>query len=164
MSLLIPLAQLAHGEVRLEGELEPSFLSAELDERRDLVRADRSLAYQITVRRVGASIMAEGWLRTELACECARCLKPFRQAVEIAAWSLILPLEGAEAAPVVNDAVDLTPHVREDTLLALPQHPLCDPECRGLLSAPSGGAKDPDTASSPGGDVSAWAALDRLKL
>jgi uncharacterized protein len=164
MSLLIPLAQLAHQTVRLEGELEPSFLGTALDERVELIRADRPLAYEITVRQIGSSILVEGWLRTELACQCARCLRPFRQAIELAAWSLVLPLEGEEQVPLVNDAVDLTPYVREDTLLALPQHPLCDPECRGLRSAPSGGAKDPDTAGSPGGDVSAWAALDRLKL
>jgi len=164
MSLLIPLAQLAHHAVHLEGDFDPSFLGAELDERRDLVRADRPLAYQITVRQVGSSIMAEGWLRTELACQCARCLKAFRQTIQLAAWSLILPLEGEERVPVTNDAVDLTPYVREDILLALPQHPLCEPGCRGLHSASSGGAKDPNTASSPGGDVSAWAALDRLKL
>jgi len=164
MSLLVSLASLAHGPVRLDGELEPSFLGAALDAHLDLLRVDRGPAYEITIRRVGASLMADGWLRIELSCECVRCLKPFRQVVELAAWSLVLPLEGDDAATVLNDAVDLTPFVREDSLLALPQHPLCDPGCRGLLTAPSEGAKDPDTASPPAGDVSAWAALDRLKL
>lgn len=164
MSLLIPLAQLAHQAVCLEGELEPSLLEAALDDRRDLVRADRPLAYELTVRRLGCSLLVEGWLRTELACECARCLKPFRLKVDLPGWSLVLSLEGEDRVPLVNDAVDLTPYVREDTLLALPQHPLCDPECRGLQTAPSGGTKDPDIAGPDRGDVSAWSALDQLKL
>ena len=53
-----------------------------------------------------------------------------------------LPLEGEEAVSVVNDCVDLTPYVREDILLEFPQHPLCEPECRGLRNASIGKAKN----------------------
>ncbi len=164
MSLIIPLAQLAQQEVRFEGSLGAAELGAGIDTQGDLVRLDAPLEYRLTVRRMGSSLLAEGTLDTEVGCQCARCLAPFRRAVRLDPWSVVLPLEGEEAVPVVQDAVDLTPYVREDTLLALPQHPLCDPECRGLSSKPSTEVKDPDTADSPEGDVSAWAVLDRLKL
>ena len=54
-------------------------------------------------------------------------------------WSIgpvTLPLEGEEEVPVINDCVDLTPYMREDILLAFPQHPLCEPDCGGLQAQP----------------------------
>jgi uncharacterized metal-binding protein YceD (DUF177 family) len=54
----------------------------------------------------------------------------------------------------------LTPYLREDILLALPQHPLCEPECGGLKLPAR--AKDPEKTA--GNTASAWDALDKLKL
>ncbi len=62
--------------------------------------------------------------------------------------------------PVDNDLVNLTPYLREDILLALPQHPLCEPECGGLKLPAR--AKDPEKTA--GKTASAWDALDKLKL
>ena len=42
-----------------------------------------------------------------------------------------MPLEGEEKANVINDLVDLTPYLREDIVLAFPQHPLCRPNAAG---------------------------------
>ena len=56
--------------------------------------------------------------------------------------------------------MNFTPHIREDILLALPQHPLCEPECGGLKLPAR--AKDPEKAA--GNTASAWDALDKLKL
>jgi uncharacterized metal-binding protein YceD (DUF177 family) len=70
-------------------------------------------------------------------------------------WTLHLPLEGADAVPVDNDCVDLTPHAREDMLLEFPQHPLCGEDCRGL-----GENRRENGQSSP----TAWNELDRLNF
>jgi uncharacterized metal-binding protein YceD (DUF177 family) len=56
--------------------------------------------------------------------------------------------------------VNLTPYIREDILLALPQHPLCEPECGGLK--PPASLKDPGEMSEKAS--SAWSELDKLKL
>jgi uncharacterized metal-binding protein YceD (DUF177 family) len=59
-----------------------------------------------------------------------------------------------------GDCVDLTPFLREDILLALPQHPLCSSDCKGLLrkyereAIPGSGRDKP----------SAWSELDKLDL
>jgi uncharacterized metal-binding protein YceD (DUF177 family) len=74
----------------------------------------------------------------------------------------MLELDGPDPVKVQNDVVDLTPYVREDIFLAFPQHPLCDPECRGLVSEPPTGV---ESRSGVGPSMaSAWAALDKLKL
>jgi uncharacterized metal-binding protein YceD (DUF177 family) len=58
--------------------------------------------------------------------------------------------------------VDLTPFLREDILLELPQHPLCKPDCSGLKKPKAGKSKK----NSPGAtaDSSAWSELDKLKF
>jgi uncharacterized protein len=73
-------------------------------------------------------------------------------------------LEGEDKVLVSNDCVDLTPYVREDIVLAFPQHPLCEPECRGLQAAsPNGGRAS--SGENITGDLSpAWAELNKLKL
>jgi uncharacterized protein len=72
-------------------------------------------------------------------------------------------LHGEERVAVVNDCVDLTPYVREDILLEFPQHPLCEPECRGLPKPEIGQAKK-GSGAGPIGPASAWAELDKLNL
>ena len=73
-----------------------------------------------------------------------------------------MPLSGEDKVEVVNDSVDLTPHIREDILLAFPQHPLCKAGCKGLPGAGSvQGKKGRKKADEPS---SAWSELDKLKF
>ena len=67
-------------------------------------------------------------------------------------------------SPVVNDCVDLTPYVREDILLEFPQHPLCDPECRGLPKTSIGKSRNTSGTGKTEVGSSAWAELNKLKL
>ena len=85
--------------------------------------------------------------------------RPVTRELELPDWACHLPLKGDDATPISNDLVNLTPYIREDILLALPQHPLCEPECRGLkLPASVDPGEKSDKASS------AWSELDKLKL
>ncbi|MCZ7638319.1 MAG: YceD family protein [Verrucomicrobia bacterium] len=163
MSLLVHLGNLSRHPAHLCGELDVEELGAG-ETAQDLVRVDTPLRYALEVQAQAAAILVTGRLETEVFCECARCLKAFRRRIVVEGWSVLLPLEGEDRVAVVNDAVDLTPYVREDTLLALPQHPLCDPGCGGLSAAPPPEVKVPDTASQQPGGVSVWAALERLKF
>jgi uncharacterized protein len=99
-----------------------------------------------------------------LDCHCVRCLKPFKYPLKFEDWTALLPLEGEDRVPVVNDLVDLTPSIREDILLAFPQHPLCDPECRGLPKTSIGGNKQTKKTGQVEPKSPAWAELDKLKL
>jgi uncharacterized protein len=103
-----------------------------------------------------------GRLEADLECDCGRCLKTFRETLLVPDFALLLPLEGEDAIKLDGDFADLTPYLREDTLLALPTNPLCKPECRGLARKAS--ARDSRLEASKGEGPSPWAALDQLEL
>lgn len=165
MKFQINLRHLERDDLELAGEAtaEELDLAGVQDE---LVRFERPVRYELTVSRLQESVLVHGRVEAVLRCECARCLKPFDQSIVLDPWDALLPLEGEESVPIVDDCVDLTPHLREDIVLALPQHPLCKPECRGLPVAPikSTGSAGSTRASGELNTQQAWAALDQLKL
>jgi DUF177 domain-containing protein len=162
MPLLFNIRHLEHQAVTLRGELPVAALDlVGVDE---LIQADSPLRHDLVVERHERSILAQGRLGLELRCECVRCLKSFEYRLAFDSWSCLLPLEGEDKVPVSNDCVDLTPYVREDIVLAYPQHPLCEPECPGLLAASPNGAR-PSSGASVAADLpAAWAELNKLKL
>lgn len=162
MSLLVNLAQLARQAVHLEGRIAPA--DWDLDPHDELLAITSPVTYTLTVRKQGKGIFVEGSLRTEITCACARCLKEFRQALVRENLALYLPLEGEDQVTIRHECVDLTPYLREDMVLALPQHPLCEPGCSGLPSAPPGQIQEPGVNRQSPGRLSEWAALDQLKL
>ena len=60
--------------------------------------------------------------------------------------------------------MDLTPYLREDILLALPQHPLCLNDCQGLLREDGPGAQSPASKGLEEDQASPWGDLDKLDL
>jgi uncharacterized protein len=162
MPLLVNVRHLETSEQRLEGELPIAELDLErLDE---LMQPVESMRYQLLVQRIEKGLLVQGQLELPLACECARCLRPFRTVVRLPDYCAMLSWEGEEAVPIRHDCVDLTPYVREDMVLALPQRPLCEPECRGLADRPSFGPEAADGADDSEPPSSAWAKLNKLKL
>ena len=162
MPLLFNIRHLEHTTLTLRGELPVADLDLEgVDE---LIQIMSPLRHDLLAQRHERSILVQGSLRLALKCECARCLKPFGHQLEWADWICLLPLEGEEKVLIQNDFVDLTPYLREDILLAFPQHPLCDPECNGLQHAPPSRDQDPSGASQSNAISSAWAELNKLKL
>lgn len=161
MPLTVNLRHLDEHNLDLEGELPLDEL--DLDTRDEMIRANRPLGYKLEVQKLDSSLLIRGSLRLPLDCQCVRCLRDFTYSLALADWTLHLPLTGEESAPVINDCVDLTPYLREDILLSLPQHPLCKQECRGLENQPAGKTKkvSPDRLPSKSSD---WAELDKLKL
>jgi len=162
MPVLFNIRHLEEKPLFLEGELPVEELElAEVDE---LIHPFQPLVYRLEVQRLEKAILVQGSLRLILRCECARCLKPHRYALELETWAVHLALQGEEKVLINNDCVDLTPYLREDILLAFPQHPLCEPGCKGLeigrndQKQPSGLNREPELASAP------WAELNKLKL
>lgn len=161
MPLVVNLRHLAIRNLVLDGELPVAEL--DIDTRDGVIRVAKPLSYALEVEKLNEGLLIRGQLSLPLACLCVRCLKPFEHRLVIKAWTCHVPLEGEDSAPVVNDCVDLTPWLREDILLELPQHPLCDPQCRGLARTAIGKTKKSGSGSTKA-DSSAWAALDKLKL
>ena len=155
MSLIVNLEDLKEAEVRLEGELPLEIVETEATD--ELIKVGKPLAYELNASLLDDALLVRGQLELPLDCECARCLIPFVHTVSLPDWTLHLPLAGDDAIETINDSVDLTPWVREDTLLGFPQHPLCTPDCSGLKTAgPEGSTAVAETEPSP----SPWAQLD----
>ncbi|HET7623788.1 MAG TPA: YceD family protein [Verrucomicrobiae bacterium] len=162
MPLTVNIRHLENANVRLNGELPVEEL--DLDLRDEMIRAEKPLEYDIEVQKLDNSLLARGSLNLPLQCQCVRCLKSFTYDVELPGWARHLPLEGEDCVPVVNDLVDLTPHIREDILLEFPQHPLCEAGCRGLQNTDSGMSKQSSNPEPVAPEASPWGELDKLKF
>ncbi|MBR4125743.1 MAG: DUF177 domain-containing protein [Victivallales bacterium] len=73
----------------------------------------------------GHDLLVQGSLASQLTAVCDRCDEPF-------AWNLFIESVCHEYEDAFGTTVDLTDDLREDILVAIPQHFLCDEECRGL--------------------------------
>ena len=162
MPLLFNLRHLEEKNLHLKGEMSAADLDLEtLDE---VIHLHEPLSYDLEVQRIEDAVLVQGKLAVTLDCECVRCLKPHRHPLKLADWVCHLPLEGEEPVVVVNDSVDLTPYIREDIVLAFPQHPLCRPECDGMPSIKRQPKKDAGAGAKADTASPAWGALDKLKL
>jgi uncharacterized protein len=159
MPLTFNIRHLEENELVLRGELAVGEL--ELDGWDELIHPRHPLRYDLRAQRLGQAILVQGRLELALDCECARCLKPFQQQILLEPWTVHLPLEGPEKAPIKDDLADLTPYLREDILLEFPQHPLCGAGCGGL---PNRSKEDKAKGASQGDGSSAWSELNKLKF
>lgn len=81
--------------------------------------------YDLLAQLQGRALLVTGKVWTAARLRCSRCLKQFNQQIEAAEFVVHQELQG-------EDFVDLTPSMREDILLQLPQRVLCQPACKGL--------------------------------
>ncbi len=162
MPLCVNLRHLELHELQLEGELSAEEL--DIETRDEMIQIKRPLKYDLEVQNLDSSLLVQGQLALTLSCQCVRCLKPVDFPLQLDDWTIDVPLEGDEAVQVINDCVDLTPFIREDILLEFPQHPLCDPECRGLSNPSVGKAKNKSGTGKAEPGSSAWAELNKLKF
>jgi uncharacterized protein len=162
MPLVVNLRHLEAHSIRLQGRLPVEELDIETHD--EIIQVQHPLEHDLEVQRLEENLLVQGRLRLVLECECVRCLKPIQHCIQLERWACHLPLQGEDCVTVVNDCVDLTPYVREDILLEFPQHPLCDPGCRGLTGTSSGNAKKAAGAGKTKVGSPAWSELDKLKL
>jgi uncharacterized protein len=160
MGLFINLRHLDRDDISLKGELTVAELDLETHD--EMMRANKPLKYHLEVQEMDDGLLLRGKLSLPLDCECVRCLKAFVHKVEFPDWNCLIPLSGEDAVRVDGDTVDLTPFLREDILLGLPQHPLCKPDCGGLKKPSVGKSKK--NSSSDVKTSSAWAELEKLKF
>ncbi len=163
MPLLINLRHLEREPLELEGDLSAEELDLlDLDE---LIKLAGPVSYELQAEQLDDAILVQGRVAVVFQCECARCLKSFKLRPDLENWVCHLPLSGEDAVNISNDSVDLTPALREDILLELPQRPLCKPDCAGLPKTGGGKAKKvapKDGLAATGSDP--WAELNKLKL
>jgi uncharacterized protein len=123
----------------------------------------------LRLEAVMEGVLVTGSARAGLEGECARCLEPISDEVEVRFQELFVyddqdvdPDEELEVSTLQGDLVDLEPLLRDAVVLALPFQPLCQDDCPGLC--PECGARladDPDHAHDAPVDPR-WAALGAL--
>jgi uncharacterized protein len=84
-------------------------------------------------------VLVTGTARAALEGECARCLEPISDEIEVRFQELFVyddqgvdPDEELEVSMLQGDLVDLEPLLRDAVVLALPFQPLCEDDCPGL--------------------------------
>jgi uncharacterized protein len=134
----------------------------ERDLRVDVPLAD--VAVDVSLTSSLDDIVVAGQLRVAWSDECRRCLQPLSRQLVADVEERYAPGGGEDAFPIEHGRLDLAPMVREEVLLAIPDAPLCRPDCAGLC--PTCGA---DLNAGPCGCDRAvrderWAVLDQLRL
>lgn len=90
----------------------------------------------IFTTRTSEGIYISGNLKTATAVVCDRCLIDTQAPVNVSLEELLYyPADAAPAGELTigeDGYVDIAPLVRELTILELPIHPLCKPDCLGL--------------------------------
>ncbi|MGH3751745.1 MAG: YceD family protein [Pseudonocardiaceae bacterium] len=105
------------------------------------------VALDVRLESVVEGVLVSGTVSAPVAGQCARCLDPMADWLEVDVTELFAYPDTAtddttdpdEVSRVVDELVDLEPVVRDAVLLALPQAPLCREDCPGLC--PECGAK-----------------------
>jgi len=156
--VLIPLnlTRLQKKPQRLQGEVPAEDLA--IDPLDELIHINGPLKYTLSADWMDGAALVRGDVVLPVEYECARCLKRFVRPVELKGYALHLPLKGEDAVEVVDDCIDLTPFLREDILLGLPQHPLCRSDCPGIAA----GENEAEKADQSGSSI--WSQLDNLKF
>ena len=123
------------------------------------------LAFDLRIESVSEGVLVSGVAQVTLAGECARCLDPISQGLEVDVQQLYLypgnevEADDDEVGRLVDDMIDLEPLIRDAVVLALPLAPVCRDDCPGLC--PDCGARLDDVGPDHGHDQvdPRWAAL-----
>lgn len=94
----------------------------------------------LTVQAVSEGVLVMGTVTAPASGECARCLQPLTDELELELTELFAypdslteaTTDDDDAYRMVDDTVDLLPVLVDLICLELPQRPLCTPDCAGL--------------------------------
>jgi len=123
----------------------------------------------LRLEAVMEGVLVTGTARATLTGECARCLEPLVDEIDVRFQELFVYEDHAsddeedEVSTLQDDLVDLEPLLRDAVVLALPFQPLCRDDCPGLCTECGARlADDPDHAHEAAIDPR-WAALTELE-
>lgn len=96
----------------------------------------------LRLESVMEGVLVSGTATAELQGECARCLEPFTDRLEVNLQELFVYPDSTtdstadedEVRRLDHDLLDLEPVLRDAIVLALPMTPLCRPDCGGLCA------------------------------
>ncbi len=133
------------------------------------VREGSPVELDLRTEAVMEGVLVTGTARAGLEGECARCLDPLSEEIEVRFQELFVydhkdvdPDEELEVSKLQDDLVDLEPLLRDAVVLALPFQPVCEDDCPGLcVECGARLADDPDHTHGEPVDPR-WAALAAL--
>lgn len=104
------------------------------------VPAGSPVELDLLLESVVEGVLVSGTAAAALVGECARCLDPIADEVEVELTELFAypdstteeTTDDDEVSHLVDDLIDLEQTVRDAIVLALPAAPTCTPDCRGL--------------------------------
>ncbi len=151
----ILLARLAEGGERFKGEDPAEVLELEPD---DVVVSVGPMRYDVMVTPVpGDELLVRGKVGCDVVFRCARCAESFT--MEVAENPYVRSYELQDE----TESVDLTPDMREATLLAFPAYPVCKAACLGLCSKCGKDLNQGSCECGPEPDAR-WGGLDGLEM
>jgi len=105
------------------------------------------LSGRVRLMLMGDGILAQGDLSAELTLPCSRCLESVVVPIDVELEEVFTPtidvITGQAIKPEEDDRalwidehhiLDLSEVLRQDVLVAVPIHPVCREDCRGLCS------------------------------
>ncbi len=106
------------------------------------VRPGTRVGFEMLAESVLEGVLVTGTAQAELAGVCARCLDELSDTLDVEFSELFAYPDSTteettsedEVYRLVDDMVDMEPVVRDAIVLALPQAPLCSPDCQGLCA------------------------------
>jgi uncharacterized protein len=130
------------------------------------VPAGSPVEVELRLEAVMEGVLASGRAWVTLSGECARCLEPLEDDLEVTLQELYVypesDAEEDEASRLEGELLDLEPVLRDAVVLALPFRPVCTPDCPGLcLECGARLQDDPGHAHEESIDPR-WAALSTL--
>jgi uncharacterized protein len=130
------------------------------------VPAGSPVEVELRLEAVMEGVLASGRAWVTLSGECARCLEPLEDDLEVTLQELYVypesDAEEDEASRLEGELLDLEPALRDAVVLALPFRPVCTPDCPGLcLECGARLQDDPGHAHEESIDPR-WAALSTL--
>ncbi len=152
--LLVNVENLPPEGLERQGYVSAEELEFPADERFSLAR---EVHVDLFISCVKKGILCQGRINAQLSCTCDRCLTSYHSAVALSDICHLFE-------DFAEDILDLTYAVREDILLAVPQHNLCSTSCRGLCPMCGQNLNEHDCgcSRSSGETPDVWRALDQL--
>ncbi|HLL67125.1 MAG TPA: DUF177 domain-containing protein [Micromonosporaceae bacterium] len=125
----------------------------------------------LRLQSVSEGVLVSGTVRTRVAGECGRCLRPVSDAIAVDVQELYAyehsttdeTTDEDEVGRLHGDLIDLEPALRDGVVLELPINPLCRRDCPGLCAECGVPFDDLPADHHHGQEDPRWAALSRLK-
>jgi uncharacterized protein len=148
--------QIDYNGLRLTGHEKSSEMG--LESEGNFLRFPDKVFYDVTATLVNGGIVVSGKVEMTVGCQCGRCLKDYER--KISCNEVCHFYETGS-----KSEFDLTPELREDIIMSLPQNFICSDECEGLCQICGKNKNVTDCGCNVSGlESGCWNELDKLNF